>query len=279
MADNHNISGKFMGLKDFHLKFKQGFQLRRILKIKTGVKKKEANFTTKPSWMMPAVSHGHHVVEGYDEFDCDYVVAQREQIEELEVWLFGVSDPRIGDGITKYMQAHLFDKKPKESIIKGKSNETMRKAYLDAKAKVRDAQGTEETNGVGSVSAMVINGEKLVLANMGDYRAIVCREGLAHEIGIRHKQSPKMSWTHRLFKANNKQSKSSDLVVGAEKIENDIEFVILASSGIWEVMKYQEAVNLIRRVENPEIAAECLASEASNRMSRSNISCLVIRFD
>lgn len=35
--------------------------------------------------------------------------------------------------------------------------------------------------------------------------------------------------------ASNKQSKSSDLVVGAEKIENDTEFVILASSGIWEV--------------------------------------------
>lgn len=35
--------------------------------------------------------------------------------------------------------------------------------------------------------------------------------------------------------ASNKQSKSSDLVVGAEKIENNTEFVILASSGIWEV--------------------------------------------
>lgn len=63
---------------------------------------------------MPAVSHGHHVVEGYDESDCDYFRVQREQIEELELWLFGVSDPRIGDGVTKYMQAHLFDKKPKE---------------------------------------------------------------------------------------------------------------------------------------------------------------------
>lgn len=159
-----------------------------------------------------------------------------------------------------------------QSQIKGKSKETMRKAYLGARAKVKDTRGSEETNGVGSVSAMVIDGEKLVLANMGDYRAIVCRDGLAHEIGSRHKQSPKGSWSHKLFKgmctvlqlcisrivvaqfihrfytrkvhilmcdtgnaASNKQSKSSDLVVGAEKIENNTEFVILASSGIWEV--------------------------------------------
>ncbi|XP_050371960.1 putative protein phosphatase 2C-like protein 44 isoform X2 [Argentina anserina] len=268
-----------MGLKDLHLKFKQGLQLRRILKINTGFKEKKANFTKKPSWMMPAVSHGHHVVEGHDESECDYVVAQREQIEELEMWLFGVSDPRIGDGVTKYMQAHLFDKKPKESYMKGKIQETMKRAYLSSKSKVRDSQVTEETNVVGSVSAMVINGEKLVLANMGDYKAIVCREGLAHELGRRHKQSPKRSWSNRFFKANNKQSKSSDLVVGIEKIENDTEFVILASNGIWDVMKYQEAVNLIGRIEDPQAAAKYLAKEASNRLSRSNISCLIIRFD
>lgn len=89
-----------------------------------------------------------------------------------------------------------------QSYIKGKSQETMKKAYLSAKSKVRDAQETEEANGVGSVSAMVIDGEKLVLANMGNYRAIVCREGLAHEIGSRHKQSPKRSWSSRFFRGN-----------------------------------------------------------------------------
>lgn len=82
--------------------------------MNTGSKKKGARFAKKPSWMMPAVSHGYHVVEGYDKSESDFVVVQREPIEELELWLFGVFDPRIGDGVTKYMQSHLFDKKPKE---------------------------------------------------------------------------------------------------------------------------------------------------------------------
>ena len=74
----------------------------------------------KPSWMMPAVSHGYHTCESYTspatygDSDSDFVVAQREQIEELELWFFGVFDARVGDRVTKYMQSHLFDKKPKE---------------------------------------------------------------------------------------------------------------------------------------------------------------------
>lgn len=44
-------------------------------------------------------------------------------------------------------------------------------------------------------------------------------------------------------------------------------------------MKHQEAVNLIRHIEDPQEAAECLAKEALIRMSKKNISCLIIRFD
>jgi hypothetical protein len=35
--------------------------------------------------------------------------------------------------------------------------------------------------------------------------------------------------------AGTQQSKGSDLVVGAERIDSSTEFVILASTGIWEV--------------------------------------------
>lgn len=73
-----------------------------------------------PSWMTP-VSYGIHVVEHLnlygisdDEPQPEFAVAQREQIKSSEVWLFGVFDPQIGDKITKYFQANLFDKDLKE---------------------------------------------------------------------------------------------------------------------------------------------------------------------
>lgn len=69
---------------------------------------------------MVPISHGYHVLEdqsfrgGSDDSDSDSVVVQREQIEELELWFFGVFDARIGDAVTKYLQCHLFDRNPKE---------------------------------------------------------------------------------------------------------------------------------------------------------------------
>ncbi|CBI23664.3 unnamed protein product, partial [Vitis vinifera] len=243
-----------MGLKNLHLRLK-AFRLRQLL-----------------------------------EENSDSVVVQREQIEEMEVWFFGVSDSRIGDGITKSMQSHFFDRKPKESQISRKSKEAMKKAYLGAKAKVTEIENADEAWKVGSASAMVMNGEKLVLANMGDYRAVVCKDGVAHQIGRKHRHTGKQSWIRRLISVrmlafnsgttgDDRQPKSLGVFVGAESIDSNTEFIILASTGIWEVIKNQEAVNLIRHIENAQEAAECLAKEALTRMSRSNISCLVIHFD
>ncbi|XP_050216394.1 putative protein phosphatase 2C-like protein 44 [Mercurialis annua] len=283
-----------MGLKDLHIKLK-AFRLRRFLK-RGGQKSSSNNTAKKLSWMMP-ISHGYHVVEDQSFRGCsggsrsDSVVVQREQVQELELWYFGVSDARIGDGVTKYLQSHLFNSNSKESHIRRKSKETMRKAYLGARAKINETPKSEDEKlNVGSASVMVINGEKLVMASMGDYKAVICRDGVAHQVRSKHQQTTKTHWSHRFFPARilawnsdktmkTKHSKSSEVVVRAERIEADTEFVIIASTGIWEVMKNQEAVNLIRHIDDPQQAAECLSKEALTRMSKSNISCVIISFD
>ncbi|PON37704.1 Protein phosphatase [Parasponia andersonii] len=275
-----------MGLKDLPLKLK-AFRMRRLL-IGDGSKIKIRE-PSKPSWMTP-ISHGYHVVEGQslrlgsDDSDSDSVVVQREQFDQLELWFFGVSDARIGDGVTKYMQSHFFDRKPKETTqIRRRGKEAMKKAYLGVRAKIKESQRAEAASKPGSVSVMVINGEKLVIANMGEYKAVLCRDGVARQIGGKHQQpSVKRHWSRRLLSgrtASTMQSKGLELLLGAERVDSDTEFVILASTGIWEAMKPQEAVNLIRHLEDPQEAAECLAKEAITRMSKSNISCLIIRFD
>ncbi|XP_027364395.1 putative protein phosphatase 2C-like protein 44 [Abrus precatorius] len=272
-----------MGIRDFHIKFK-AFRLKRFF---FGRKRNQWS-ANKPSWMIP-ITHGHHVVEqhvikgGSDDSDFDSVVIQREQMDHTELWYFGIFDALIGDGVTKYMQSHFFGKKLKECHMRRKTKETLKKAYLGVRTKIREAhRSEEETCRIGSTSVMVINGEKLVIANMGDYRTVLCRDGVAYQTNGRHNQSAKRHWYRRLFSGSTtstKHSKFSELVVGADRIDSDTEFLILASNGIWEVMKNQEAVNLIRHIEDPQEAAECLAKEALIRMSKSNISCLVIRFD
>lgn len=82
--------------------------------------KREGDVTKKASWMTP-ISHGYYVAEerqsfdgALDDCDGDSVVVQREQIEEMELWLFGVYDGRVGDKVTKFMQSHFFDRKLKQ---------------------------------------------------------------------------------------------------------------------------------------------------------------------
>ncbi|GFP83377.1 putative protein phosphatase 2c-like protein 44 [Phtheirospermum japonicum] len=222
-----------MRFKNLRFKLK-AIKLRRFLIGNGGARKprKLGNGNKRASWMMH-VSHGYHVVEldkpvtttSVAEFEP--VVVQREQIKDCELWFFGVFDDGIGEAVTKYMQSHFFNKMPKETRIRKKCKEAMERAHLNARTKAHN--GIRET---GSATAMVINGEKLVMANMGALRV------------------PR--------KADN----SSELVVGSERIDSETEFVILASTGVWEVMRYQEAVNLVRHIEDPQAAAECLATEA-----------------
>ncbi|XP_054820247.1 putative protein phosphatase 2C-like protein 44 [Prosopis cineraria] len=280
-----------MRFRDLHLKLK-GLRLRRIVwRINGG--KRRRKIKKQPSWMNP-VSHGYHVIDrrvigGYcsDEDECDSVVIQREQRENTELWCFGIFDALIGDGVTKYMQSHLFQKQLKESHITRKCKETLKRAYLNVRAKMR-SEDERMSHRIGSaVSAIVINGEKLMTAHIGHCKAVVCRDGVAYHTNPTAQQAP--HWTRKLFKGmmtcessdagDRRQSRSSELAVRAERIDSDTEFLILATNGIWDVMKNQEAVNLIRHIENPNEAAQCLANEALNRMSKSNISCIIIRLD
>ncbi|KAL2325147.1 hypothetical protein Fmac_024205 [Flemingia macrophylla] len=268
----------------FYLNLKlKAFRLKRFLLGRGGRKRKHKKLAKKTSWMMP-LAYGYHVVEHSmindvfsDDSDCDSVVAQREQIENTELWYFGIFGALIGDRVTEFMQSHLFYKNLQLAHIRRKSKETLKRAYLIARAKIREERKLEETCRMGSASVMVINGEKLVVANMGDYRAVVCRDGIAHQATGTYRQTAKIHWYRRLF-AGAKNSRGSEVVVRSERIECDTEFLILGSNGIWEVMKNQEAVNLISHIEDPQEAAECLAKEALIRMSKSSISCLIIRF-
>ncbi|OVA02366.1 Protein phosphatase 2C (PP2C)-like domain [Macleaya cordata] len=291
-----------MALKDLHLKLIKAIRVRKFLTSRNSQSSKYEN-TKKQSWSR-SISHGFYISEDHRSLmygpdkssESDSIVVQKEQIQDLEVWLFGISDAQTGDGVTKYLQSHLFDKKLNQNQIKRRSKETMKKAYLSSKAKLLD-QGTQAANDQtwtsgGSTSVIVIDGQKIVAANMGDYKTVVCKDGMAHQICERnHPTATRRRWSlniisgalYRGFRniggGDKPSTKRSEPDIDVEKVDYDTEFLILASSGIWEVMKNQEAVSLIRHIDDPQEAAECLAKEALTRFSKSNISCLVIRFD
>ncbi|KAL1297722.1 hypothetical protein AAFC00_006266 [Neodothiora populina] len=141
----------------------------------------------------------------------------------------------------------------------------------------------------------------LYTANVGDARIVLCRNGKALRLSYDHKGSDENEGK-RIAGAgglilNNRvngvlavtralgDAYMKDLVTGhpyttETVIQPDIdEFLILACDGLWDVCSDQEAVDLIRSIQDPQAASRALVDHALARFSTDNLSCMVVRFD
>ncbi|KAF3782566.1 putative protein phosphatase 2C 52 [Nymphaea thermarum] len=63
-----------------------------------------------------------------------------------------------------------------------------------------------------------------------------------------------------------------------EEVDKELEFLVIASDGLWDVVPNEDAVSLVRTIEEPEQAARKLTETAFTRGSADNITCVVVRF-
>lgn len=158
----------------------------------------------------------------------------------------------------------------------------------------------------------------LYTANVGDARIILCRSGKALRLSYDHKGSDENEGK-RITNAgglilNNRvngvlavtralgDSYMKDLVTGhpyttETVIQPDMdEFVIIACDGVslgpfeaiqlsltsaqlWDVCSDQEAVDLVRNIQDPTAASKLLVEHALARFSTDNLSCMIVRLD
>ncbi|KAK4405108.1 putative protein phosphatase 2C 10 [Sesamum angolense] len=184
--------------------------------------------------------------------------------------------------------------------------------------------------GSTAVTAILINGRQLWVANVGDSRGVLSRRGQAIQMTIDHEPNtergsienrggfvskharqtvesrfeildcadllPKKklntyNFTRDVARVNGQLAVSrafgdknlkthlrSDPDVTNAEIDSDTDLLILASDGLWKVMSNQEAVDIAKKIRDPQKAAKQLVLEALNRDSKDDISCIVIRF-
>ncbi|KAG9201012.1 Protein phosphatase 2C 1 [Epicoccum nigrum] len=141
----------------------------------------------------------------------------------------------------------------------------------------------------------------LYTANVGDARIVLCRNGRALRLSYDHKGSDENEG-RRVASAgglilNNRvngvlavtralgDAYMKDLVTGHPYTTETViqadqdEFLILACDGLWDVCSDQEAVDLIRPIQDPQEASKKLVDYALARFSTDNLSCMVVRFD
>lgn len=71
----------------------------------------------------------------------------------------------------------------------GEPEKAMKRAYRVTDSKILEK--AEDLGGGGStaVTAILINGRKLVVANVGDSRAVICKNGVAKQLSVDHEPS------------------------------------------------------------------------------------------
>ncbi|KAI9300798.1 phosphatase 2C-like domain-containing protein [Cunninghamella echinulata] len=178
--------------------------------------------------------------------------------------------------------------------------EILNKAFLKADEQVNEKEG--KFSGCTAIVAYVqVKDDKrfLYTGNVGDARAVLCRQGRAHRLSYDHKGSDAQEAKRIMdlggFMMNNRvngvlavtrslgDSVMKEFVVGnpytteTELVKGD-DFIILACDGLWDVCDDQTAVDLIKDIKDPQEASKKLLDHALANFSTDNLSVMVVQF-
>jgi len=238
--------------------------------------------------------YGYGMLQGRSASMEDFLYTEIPMINSQAIGLFGVFDGHNGLRAAEYVKHHLFDnllQHPKlVDDIKLAIAETFQQTdqeYLRSEINHMDAASTACT--------CLVVGDHLLVANIGDSRAVIYRGGEAVALSI--DQTPNrtderkriedaggvvvegFSAVSRAFGARSlKQYVVAEHEIQEYDIEEGDDFLVLATAGLWNVLSNQEAVSMVESLVDPEEAAMVLTEEGYRRGSADNITCVIIRF-
>ncbi|XP_027347757.1 probable protein phosphatase 2C 58 isoform X2 [Abrus precatorius] len=249
------------------------------------------------------ISHGFHLMKGKSGHPMeDYLVSEFKKEKDRELGLFAIFDGHLGHDVASYLQNHLFQNILKQQDFWSLTERAVKRAYLETDEKILEQALVLGRGGSTAVTAILIDGQKLVVANVGDSRAVICENGKARQLSVDHEPSkekksiesrggfvsnipgdvPRVDGQLAVARAfgdkSLKMHLSSEPDVFVEEVDQHAEFLILASDGIWKVMSNQEAVDSIRQIKDAQAAAKHLIEEAIAKKSKDDISCIVVKF-
>ncbi|KAJ6811865.1 putative protein phosphatase 2C 41 isoform X1 [Iris pallida] len=249
------------------------------------------------------ITYGFSLVKGKANHPMeDYHVAKFIHIKGQELGLFAVFDGHLGDSVPAYLQKHLFANILNEEEFWTHPDRAISKAYDKTDKDILSHNPDLGGGGSTAVTAILIDATKLWIANVGDSRAVLVKGGEVIQMTIDHEPStergsietrggfvsnvpgdvPRVNGQLAVSRAFGDRSLKlhlrSDPDIRAEEANSDTELLILASDGIWKVMSNEEAVDLAKKIKDPQAAARGITAEALSRESKDDISCIVVRF-
>ncbi|CAO2813863.1 unnamed protein product [Amaranthus hypochondriacus] len=250
-----------------------------------------------------SAKYGFSLVKGKANHPMeDYHVARFVQFQRHELGLFAIYDGHLGHSVPAYLQKHLFANILKEDDFWTDPNRSIMKAYERTDQAILNHNPDLGRGGSTAVTAILVDGQKLWVANVGDSRAVLSRKGQAEQMSTDHEPNTErgsiedrggfvsnmpgdvarvngqLAVSRAFGDKNLKSHLRSDPDIKRADISVDTDLLILASDGLWKVMSNQEAVDIAGKIKDPLKAAKQLATEALHRDSKDDISCIVVRF-
>ncbi|KAK3152147.1 hypothetical protein QOZ80_2BG0155040 [Eleusine coracana subsp. coracana] len=232
----------------------------------------------------------------------DFYEARTDTIDGAIVGLFGVYDGHGGARAAEYVKQHLFSNLIKHQKFFSDTKAAIAETYTHTDSEFLKADSSQTRDAGSTASTAIVVGDRLIVANVGDSRAVVCKGGEAIAVSKDHKPD-RSEERQRIEDAGGfvmwagtwrvggvlavsrafgdkllKQYVVADPDIKEEVVDKTLEFLILASDGLWDVVSNEEAVAMVRPIQDPEQAAEKLLLEAFQRGSSDNITVVIVRF-
>ncbi|KAJ3694690.1 hypothetical protein LUZ60_000067 [Juncus effusus] len=231
---------------------------------------------------------------------------------DMNVFAFGIFDGHRGAAAAEF-SARAVPSFLQQSSHKSSPSDALIEAFVNTDAAFRAKLSVERKSkskfqkdswhpGCTAITALVV-GEKLLVANAGDCRAVLNRAGRPFLMSKDHvascedertrvtKEGMDVKWqvdTWRVGPAALQVTRSigdDDLkpavTARPEIIETtlscDDEFLVMASDGLWDVMTNEDVISIIKdTVKDPGMCSKRLATEAAERGSKDNITVIVV---
>ncbi|XP_066349799.1 probable protein phosphatase 2C 45 [Miscanthus floridulus] len=246
-------------------------------------------------------SYGYASFPGKRASMEDFYETKIDCVDGQIIGLFGVFDGHGGAKVAEYVKENLFNNLVSHPKFISDTKIAIDDAYKSTDSEFLESDSSQNQCG-STASTAVLVGDRLFVANVGDSRAIICREGNAIAVSKDHKPD-QTDERQRIEDAGGfvmwagtwrvggvlavsrafgdkllKQYVVVDPEIREEVVDDTLEFLILASDGLWDVVSNEEAVTMTRSIQDPEEAAKKLLQEAYKRESSDNITCVVVRF-
>uniref|UniRef100_A0A2P2KF91 protein-serine/threonine phosphatase n=2 Tax=Rhizophora mucronata TaxID=61149 RepID=A0A2P2KF91_RHIMU len=233
----------------------------------------------------------------------DFYDMRNAIIDGKAVYMFGIFDGHGGSRAAEYLKKHLFENLLKHPQFVTDPKLAINETYQQTDVDFLDSEKDTYRDDGSTASTAVLVGNHLYVANVGDSRTIISKAGKAIPLSDDHKPN-RSDERKRIENAGGavmwagtwrvggvlamsrafgnrmlKQFVVAEPEIQDQVIDEEIELLVLASDGLWDVVPNEDAVSLARTEEEPEGAARKLTEAAFTRGSADNITCIVVRFN